>query len=51
MRIDLRLLTLRHKVYWFWCLIFAAKYADWKRITTETQRSRRGKNEKESGRG
>jgi hypothetical protein len=31
MRLNFRIFTLHHKVYWFWCLIFAAHYADWKR--------------------
>jgi hypothetical protein len=31
MRLNYRILTLHHKVYWFCCLIFAAHYADWKR--------------------
>jgi hypothetical protein len=38
MPVKLRLFTLRHKVYWFWCLIFAAGYADWRRIPVNARR-------------
>ena len=32
MRIGFWILTLPRKAYWFWCVVFAAHYADWRRL-------------------